>query len=242
VLDNVNFLIKENHEKGTINSILAPFGAGKSTLLKIISGVTNNYSGEILLENNNIKNIKSNDIILIPGEPSSFPWLNVNDNILFAEKIINKKLKEENLKKLISLVDLTGYENHFPHESSLGFRFRISLGRAIACQPKLILIDESFKKMKMELRNEMNLLIKNISKELKMNFLLATTNIREAISISEKIFLMEGKPGKIIKEIDVPDESRESDDSKINIYESVRNEIENYFKTKNKLDVINFSI
>ncbi len=242
VLDNINFSIEENNKQGTINSILAPFGAGKSTLLKIISGVTAEYKGEILCKDKNISDIKSTDIILIPEEPSSFPWLNVNDNILFAEKIQNKKINEDEIKKFIKLVGLTGYENHFPHKSSFGFRFRISLARAIACNPKLILIDDSFKKMKIDIRNEMNLLIKEISKELNMNFLLATTNIKEAISISEKIFLMEGKPGKIVKEINVPAQSTETKDTKNNIYESIRNEIENYFKSINKLDVINFSI
>ncbi len=203
VLDNINFSIKANSNEGNVNSILAPFEAGKSTLLKIISGVISYNSGEVILENNNINNIKPNDIVLIPEEPSSFPWLNVKDNILFAEKIISKNISEVDLKNIIDLVGLTGYENHTAHESSLGFRFRISLARAIACQPKIILIDDSFKRMKIEIRNEMNGLIKNVAEKLNMNFLLATTNIKEAISISDKIFLMEGKPGKIVKEIDI---------------------------------------
>ncbi len=242
MLDNVIFSIDKETEQGNIVSILAPLGSGKSTLLKIIAGVEGNYDGEIYFEENDIKNIKPNDIVIITEEPSSFPWLNVKDNILFAERIINIKISDNDIKKIISLVGLTGYENHFPHESSLGFRFRISLARAIACQPKLILIDDSFKKMKTEIRNEMNLLIKKVSKELNMNFLLATTNIKEAISIAEKIFLMEGKPGKIVKEINVANKDARIRDSKLNLYESVRNEIEGYFKSKNELDVINFSI
>ena len=242
ILDNVTLLIKKDNERGSIDSILAPLGSGKSTLLKIIAGVDNKYDGEIYFEDNDIKNIKPSDIVIVPEKSSSFPWLNVKDNILFAEKIINIKISDNDIKKIISLVGLTGYENHFPHDSSLGFRFRISLARAIACQPKLILIDDSFKKMKTEIRNEMNLLIKNISKELNMNFLVATTNIKEAILISNKIFIMEGKPGKIAKEIDLTSEDIMIKDSKINLYESVRNEIENYFKSKNELDMINFSI
>ncbi len=242
VLDKVSFSIEKDSEHGSLSSILAPLGSGKSTLLKIIAGVESKYDGEILFENNDIKNIKPSDIVIIPEESSSFPWLNVKDNILFAEKVINIKISDDDLKKIISLVGLTGYENHFPHESSLGFRFRISLARAIACQPKLILIDDSFKKMKTELRNEMNLLIKNVAKELSMNFLFATTNIKEVILISDKIFLMKGKPGTIVKKIDVPQLSSEAKDYKVSVYESVRNEIESYSKSKNELDVINFSI
>ena len=240
VLNDVSFSIKNGN--GVVNSILAPFGSGKSTLLKIISGIIDDYEGEIFCEDKNINNLNSYDVVLIPEEPSSFPWLNVKDNILFTEKILKKKLDDTEIKKLVGLVGLTGYENQFPHNSSHGFRFRISLARALACHPKLILIDDSFKNMKIDIRNEMNILVKNISKELNMNFLLATTNLKEASTISERIFLMEGKPGKIVKEIDISERKINMSKSFNETYQSVKNEIEDYFKSKNKMDVINFSI
>ncbi len=240
VLDNINFFISESD--GKVTSILAPYESGKSTLLKIIAGIDESFSGEITFNNKNIIDVTKTEVVFIPEEPSSFPWLNVKDNILFVEKIQNIKIDDEELKKLIALVGLGGYENHFPHKSSLGFRFRISLARALALKPKLILIDDSFKKMSLEIRHEMISLIKKVTENFDMRILIATTNIKEAISISDKIFLMEGKPGKIVKEFTVTKNTNDFGQLDFKVYESIRNEIENYFKSQNKFDVINFSI
>lgn len=182
LLENINLSIGE----GEFTTILAPTGAGKSTLVKIIAGLENLSSGKI--ENNSKKKI------FIPSKPSSFPWLSVMENILFDIKDHDA----DELQDIINLVGLAGYEDHYPHDKSLGFRLRISLGRAIVNKADLIIIDEPFAKMRDEIKNGIYLLLRKIQHDRKISVVLSTSNISEAILLSDKVFLMDKNPGRIL--------------------------------------------
>lgn len=234
VLDELSFLINTGNEN--IISILAPFGAGKSTLLKIICGIEEPDSGEILLNKKKYSSCDS-DIILIPEEPSSFPWLNVEQNINLALNLTNKN--EYKINDLVSFAGLAGYEDHFPNNKSLGFRFRISLARALAVNPKIILLDDPFKKVDPETRKELYDVIKLISEKLNVIFILATTNISEAIYLSERIFMMKKNPGKIFNEMKL---EKNKNDIKDETFFSIRKEIESSFKLEKVINDASFSI
>ena len=208
LLRNISVNIDENQ----IVSILAPIGAGKSSLLKIIAGIEKPNEGKP--EQNNEK------IIFIPSEPSSFPWFSVKENL----KLVSEKITENELMGIISLVGLKGYEDHRPHNKSLGFRFRISLARVLILEPDLIVLDEPFDKMKPETKDEIYSLIIKINKEEGQRILLATTNISEAIFLSDKIYLMKKNPGEIIDEISLDEEKTPA-----KIYQ-LRKEIEEKFR------------
>jgi NitT/TauT family transport system ATP-binding protein len=184
ILEDVSFSIEEK----SITTLLAPNDSGKSTLLKIISGLLKANSGSIEPDDK---------IIFIPEEPSSFPWLNVADNIKFAAPNLSKHEVEE----LAAQVGLEGYTDHLPHNNSYGFRFRISLARALAVNPSLIVIDDSFKIMDGETREDCYQLIKEINKNKVTTFLIGTTNISEAIFLSNKILLMSKNPAAIVETI-----------------------------------------
>jgi ABC-type nitrate/sulfonate/bicarbonate transport system ATPase subunit len=186
VLKNINITLQQ----GEVVSIIAPIGSGKSTLLKIISGLEVPTIGEI-------KNSSDGRIIYLPSKSSSFPWLSVHDNIVFDLK----NYKEKEIKKIIKLVGLEGYQSFHPHNKSLGFRFRISLGRSLANNPSAILIDESFKNMDNPTKTEIYSLIRNISKAKNITFLVATSNVTEAIIISHRIYLVKKDPAEIIAEL-----------------------------------------
>jgi NitT/TauT family transport system ATP-binding protein len=236
VLENINFEIPAL-EKGIIVSILAPFTSGKSTLLKIISGLVKPSEGRIILGNS----LSNKNIPYIPEKPSSFPWLNVSQNIEFALDISNNK--ELKLNRLIELAGLQGYENHFPDNRSTGFRFRISLARALASGSSLVLIDDSFKPMKKESREEIYDLLPELSSNHRQNFILATTNLIEAILLSDKIFLMSKKPGKIIKMIDIERSDRQKlKDHKSEKFTTIKTEIETAFEESESLSTINYSV
>lgn len=185
---NLTFSIKEKE----ITSIIAPVGAGKSSLLKIICGLDKQFNGEI-------KRDSDKPIIFIPSAPSSFPWLNVRENILFELK----RKDDSHINKLIQLVGLDGYEDYYPNNKSLGFRFRICLARALARNPYAILIDDPFVKIEPKTRSELYILLNDINKKLNTTFLLATTNISEAVFLSNQIYLMKKNPGEIFKSITV---------------------------------------
>jgi len=240
ILKNINFSFNTNEEKAKMISILAPFGAGKSTLLRLISGLESPDEGKIILGEEEIISADGN-IIYVPEKPASFPWYDVRRNIEFPLKAAEVK-NPNSVKNLISLVGLSGYEDHFPHNSSYGFRFRVTLARALVVNPKLILIDDSFKIMDAETRNEIYLLLNRINKELNINFLIATTNIHEAIFLSDEIFLMKKDPGYIFRQISVNEKFHSTEFVVTNEVISFRNEIESYFRKEGNIETTNFSI
>ena len=242
ILEGIDFSISISDTGSSIISILAPFGSGKSTLLKIIAGIESLSNGEVLL---NGKPVHRSGIKIpyITEKPSSFPWLNVLQNIEFGMKFNKDSSRKVKTPEIVDLVGLNGYENHFPNNKRTGFRFRISLARALSINPPLILIDDSFKAMDPVTREEIQNLLINISGELKKSFIIATTNVVEAILLSSRILLMSGKPGTIIKEI----ESKPENLLKGDLYESekftyLKNQIENTFRDAKIINTINFSV
>jgi NitT/TauT family transport system ATP-binding protein len=228
ILKNISLNISS--EK--ITSIIAPSGSGKSSLLKIISGLENATHEEV------IKN-KNGKIIYIPSQPSSFPWLNVEENITLG--LLKKDPSK--IKSLIAFVGLEGYESFHPNRKSYGFRFRIALARSLAHQPSVILLDEPFDLMDIKTKQEILLLIRNAHKTLKTSFLLASTNITEALFLSDNIYLMKKNPGEIISQlaVDLPQERDEM------VYDSekfiqLRSQIEKSFKKIDSQKLFNLSV
>jgi NitT/TauT family transport system ATP-binding protein len=225
VLEDISFSIENPDNKGSFISILASFASGKTTLLKIIAAIEKPDKGKVLLMNEPYIKPEGR-IAYIPEKPCSFPWLNVEDNINFVSKN-----KAEKLKELVEDAGLTGYENHHPHNESLGFRFRISLARALVVNPDFILLDDPFKRMNSVTKDEIYELLRTIQEKYKITFILATTNIAEAVYLSNKIFLMKKNPGKIIEEIKLDAETlRKKGLDSNERFISLRNEIEKSFK------------
>lgn len=215
-----------------ITSILAPSGSGKSSLLRIVAGLERETSGQIIKKN-------EGKIILIPSEPSSFPWLSVKENILFG----TGKMNNTNIDELIVLMGLEGYENHYPDNGSLGFRFRISLARSLAHNPICICVDEPFNKMDDETKIEIYQLIRNINANKGITILFATTNISEALFLSDKLYLMGKDPGNILSSIDIDfptlrNHSLFNSDKFI----SYREQIETIFKNKDSQKLLHITI
>ena len=229
ILENLSFSISEEQN---ITSILIPFGGGKTTFLKILSGLDSDYRGDILLNGNKIKN----KFPFVPEKPASFPWLNVSGNIR-SIIAMHEKLEGSSrvkLQELIDLTGLTGYEDHYPYNKSYGFRFRISLARAMAVSPQLIFLDDPFKLMDLEAKDEIFELIKKIASEKKIKFILASSNITEAALLSDKILLINGKPGYLSGEIIIDKYKKR--------LEQLKDEIRDILQKENVTNATNFSI
>lgn len=222
--EDINLKVSQNE----FVALLAPKGAGKTSLLKAICGLDELSSGNVKCDEKRI---------FIPSEASSFPWLTVSQNI---EKVTSDKNK---ISELINFVGLNGYEDHFPNNKSLGFRFRISLARALAVSPKILVIDEPFNNLKSESRKDIYSLLKKVNSELGISILLGTTNITEAIFLADRINLMQKNPGKIIDVLSI--ENR--DDNSTNWINSAeflnyRNKIETILQKQTANNFHNFSL
>ena len=227
ILTDVNFTI---NSVDSFTSILAPYGAGKTTLLKTIAALEVKHNGEIKLFEK-IYDKCGKGIAYIPENPSSFPWLDVKGNILLEQKISGmQKTKKLQTEHFISLVGLSGYEDYFPANKSNGFRFRVSLARALSAEPKLILIDDCFKKMTEETREELYKLLKNINEKKEVSFLLASTNVNEVLRLSTKVFLMKNNPGTIFGTLNI---DQKEIPQKISDY---TNQIEKLFRNEKMLN------
>ena len=211
LLREVSFDIGSNQ----VTSILAPEGSGKSTLLKMLSGLEDINDGKFYSD--------FEKAIYIPSNPSSFPWLNVIDNIR-----VNSFLDNDSCQGIIDKVGLHGYESHFPHNDSIGFRFRVSLARAIANDADLILLDEPFTKLNSTTRIEIYNLIRSLNTDDKLTFFLGTSNISEAIYLSDKIILLSNSLSETIEDIEItlPDK-REPKILESSEFAEIRNKIEN---------------
>jgi len=215
IFENIFF----NIEVGKVTTILAPVGKGKTSLLKSVA-----YFGEIKSELNKKR-------IYIPKKPSSFPWLNVRENIIF-----NLNKTDENIfKNVIKYVGLEGYEDHYPNNYSFGFRFRISLARAIINNPQLILIDESISFLPLKRKFELYTLIRKVASEMGIPIFYSTSSLLEAIRISDKILYFNQFPANEIMEklILLEEESR--------IDDSVFIKIKNFF-TDDEIPLISNNI
>ncbi len=225
VLEKINFKLIKKEGEGIIAGIVSPSSSGKTTLLKIISAIEKPSAGEVYL-GGKIYSKPVGAAVYIPEKPSSFPWMNVKQNIEFAANVSGSEGKKENIDKILSAAGLTGYGDHFPHEKSLGFRFRISIARALAAGAQIILLDDPLKNLHGEVKKEIIDLVMSIPKNFDTSFILTTSNINDAVSLSGKLFLMTSRPGRIIQELDVERQVMENNPEYISI---LKKEIEKYF-------------
>ncbi len=193
ILSDVSFDVKE----GEIFTILGASGSGKSTILRSISSLENDYNGEINLGTcflkENINSCATQNIGYIFQDYALFPHLNVQDNISFALKNKSKKEKENIVDKLLVQFDLIEHKYKQIHELSGGQQQRVSIARVIAYEPKILLLDEPFSNLDSLLRNKTRIWLKNLIKKLGLSAILVTHDKKEALSISDKIAIIQNK-------------------------------------------------
>lgn len=200
-LTSVNGVI----ESGEFISLIGPSGCGKSTLLRLIAGLEEATEGEILLDEEKIEGPGS-DRGFVFQEATLYPWLTVEKNIAFGLKIKDKKLTDEHkqeVQDIIKLVGLEGFEKSYPHQLSGGMQQRVSLARGLINKPKVLLFDEPFGALDAFTRIKMHSELLKIWQERKTTMIMVTHDVEEAVVLSDRIFAMTPRPGKIKEIIDV---------------------------------------
>lgn len=201
VLDDLNFEIKE----GEFFVLVGPSGSGKTTTLKLINRLIEQTEGDIFFQDKNIKDYPLREMRLEMGyvlqEIALFPNLTVAENIgLIPEmKKINKKEIAKRVDSLLKQVDLDPkvYKNRLPEDLSGGEKQRIGILRAIAANPKVLLMDEPFSALDPISRGQLQDLVKDLHEDYKITTVFVTHDMREAIKLADRICLM--RDGKIVQ-------------------------------------------
>jgi spermidine/putrescine ABC transporter ATP-binding subunit len=197
VLKGINLSIDENE----FVTLLGPSGCGKTTLLRILGGFLEQNSGEIYFDNQEISALPAykRDINTVFQKYALFPHLNVYDNIAFGLKIkkTSKDIINQKVNRMLTLVNLDGFENRDVTSLSGGQQQRVAIARALVNEPKVLLLDEPLGALDSKLRKEMQLELKNIQKEVGITFIFVTHDQEEALTMSDKIVVI--KEGEILQ-------------------------------------------
>lgn len=200
IIEDISFTIY----KGECVGLTGPSGCGKSTLAHIGAGYIRPTKGRVLVNGQDITNKPNRNVFLIHQEADLFPWQRVNKQITFA----TKKPDQQKITKLISLVKLTGFENFFPNQLSGGMKKRLALARALAVNPKLLILDESFSSLDSNLKMELYKDLREIWQQTGTTILLITHDSRDLKNLANReIKLTASKPTRINQVIDTYSDS-----------------------------------
>ncbi len=187
--DNVNFGI----EKGKLIGLLGPSGSGKTTILRMIAGLEQPDSGEIIIDGKVVNDIPASkrEIGFVFQNYALFRYMTVYDNIAFGLKVqkAEKKAIDQRVQELIELIGLKGLEKRYPSQLSGGQRQRVAFARALAPNPHLLLLDEPFAAIDAKVRQELRSWLKEMIQKLGVTSIFVTHDQEEAIEVADQIIV-----------------------------------------------------
>ena len=202
-VENINLKIYE----GEIVTFLGPSGCGKSTILRTIGGFIDVTSGDILIDGNSIVGLspENRPTAMVFQSYNLWPHMTIYENLAFGLKLrkIPKKTIDEDIKKMLALVSMSGCEKKYPSQLSGGQQQRIAIARSLLLKPSLLLLDEPFSALDAKIRQQMREELKRIQSELGITVIFVTHDQEEAMAISHRIVVM--NKGKF-DQIGTPDE------------------------------------
>jgi NitT/TauT family transport system ATP-binding protein len=203
-LDRVSLQVNE----AEFVCLVGPSGCGKTTLLNIIAGLEKPDSGMVLADGKPVTS-PGRDRLVMFQEPALFPWLDVLGNVLFGLKLkpnLTNKDRRNVARYYLELVGLTRFEHANIHELSGGMKQRVSLARALAPNPRVLLMDEPFAALDALTREQLYGDIQQIWKARRKTIVFVTHNVREAACLGDRVLLFSPHPGRIQEEfaVDLP--------------------------------------
>jgi sulfonate transport system ATP-binding protein len=200
VLDNISFTVNE----GEFLSIVGPTGCGKTTFLNCLSKLIPTTEGNIFIDGE-IADPKKHNISFVFQEPTSMPWRTVEENVTFGMEIkgFPKDKLQERLKYIMGLVGLADTASLYPNQISASMMQRMTVARAFAVDPDLLLMDEPYGQLDVKLRFYLEDELVKLWQTLKSTVIFVTHNIEEAVYLAERILVLSNKPTKIKAEVKV---------------------------------------
>lgn len=194
VLDDISFQVND----GDFLCIVGPTGCGKTTFFNSLVKLYDRDSGEILINGEEV-DLKKHSIAYIMQEYSTMSWLTVKENIQFGMKV--RKFPKEKLKKkteeVLKMVGLEAFAEYYPGQLSASMLQRVSIARAFAVEPDLLLMDEPYGQLDLELRFKLEDELIRLWEETKTTIIFITHNIEEAVYMSQRIMVLTNKPTKV---------------------------------------------
>lgn len=198
VLDGISFDVK----KGEFLCIVGPTGCGKTTFLNSLTRLYQPTKGEILINNEPV-DLKKHNIAYIFQEYSTMPWLTVEENVRFGLDIkhTSKELADKKAEEYLNVVGLTKYRKYYPNQLSASMLQRVVIARAFATEPELLLMDEPYGQLDIELRFKLEDELLSLWKRNGTTVIFITHNIEEAVYLGERILVLSNKPTTVKTEI-----------------------------------------
>src|SRR5829696_381030 len=189
-LDDVSIDVPD----GSLTALLGPSGSGKSTLLRLIAGLEQPDAGRVLLTGKDVSNVSVQDrgVGFVFQHYAAFKHMTVRDNIAFALRIrkVPRDLIKQRVKQLMKLILLQGLAHRYPSQLSGGQRQRMALARALAVEPKVLLLDEPFGALDARVRMELRQWLRRLHDEVHVTTIFVTHDQEEAMDVAEQIVVM----------------------------------------------------
>ena len=226
VIDDLNFSLDKGHSM----AIIGPSGCGKTTLLYILAGLTKQTSGTVLIDGRNVEG-PSPEVSFILQDFGLFPWKTVIDNVCLGMKLRGVPAKErvKKAEPLLEELGLAQHRDHFPARLSGGERQRVAIGRALATEPKLLIMDEPFSSLDTLTRERMQEMLLDIKKKNGLTMVVVTHSIEEAAFLGDSILVLGGRPctvRSIIQNPEAGSEGHRGTDSYFSTCKSIRRVVE----------------
>ncbi|RZN38575.1 MAG: ABC transporter ATP-binding protein [Methanophagales archaeon ANME-1-THS] len=200
-LENINFEV----QNGESCAVIGPSGCGKTTLLLIFSGILEPTAGKVLIEGKDLTS-PSQELALIFQDYGLFPWKTVYENVSLGLQLrgFGKRERTEIVSSLLKELGLQGFETNYPKQLSGGMQQRVAFARALALNPRILLMDEPLSSLDALTREHLQNLLLRLWKQKGMTMLLVTHSIEEAVFLGKKVIVLSPRPGRVIKTITNP--------------------------------------
>lgn len=196
--------LKFDQRPGEFLTIVGPSGCGKSTLLRCIASLMQPNSGAVRHKGNAFADPpRWLSIVFQDYSRALFPWLTVRQNVAFGLRDIGAREKDERVKAAVEAVNLTHAIDLYPWQLSGGMQQRCSLARSIVVRPELLLLDEPFASVDAQTRIDLQDLVIDLSRRMKLSTLLVTHDVEEAVYMSDRIVVLSTRPARVVEEIAV---------------------------------------
>ncbi len=190
--------------EGEFVSLVGPSGCGKSTLLRMLAGLVPLSEGEVFVAGEPVMDPRP-DVGIVFQQPVLLPWLSVIDNIMLPVKLGREKERHyrDRANELLRLVGLEGFADRLPWQLSGGMQQRAAICRALILEPKVLLMDEPFGALDALTREEMGFELLRIWSQVGATVFFITHSISESVLLSDRVFVMSRRPGRIMRMFDV---------------------------------------